>query len=129
MNDIILNDPSAVGRLGVPPDGNKKYVLNPTVVIPELIISKMTIMSMNIKEKSTPESNKITNILVLGATGGVGQIIVAKLIGQNYQILAIVRNIEKAQKLFGDSENIQIFPGDVRQQKSLEKCLALKVKA
>lgn len=84
----------------------------------------MTIMSINIKYKSTPKSNKITNILVLGATGGVGQIIVAKLIGQNYQIITIVRNIEKAQKLFGDSANIQIFPGDVRQQKSLEKCLA-----
>ena len=38
MNDIILNVPSAVGIFGAAPDGNKKYVLNPTVVIPELMI-------------------------------------------------------------------------------------------
>mgnify|MGYP005745668729 FL=1 len=72
-------------------------------------------------EKLTPESSKITTILVLGATGGVGQILVAKLIAQNYQIIAIVRNMEKAQKLFGDSPNIRIFSGDIRQQKSLIK--------
>ncbi len=81
-------------------------------------------MNNNITEKPTPEPNQITNILVLGATGGVGQIVVAKLIPQNYQIIAIVRDMEKAQKLFGNSAKIKIFPGDVREQKSLEKCLA-----
>ena len=30
--------PDAVGKDGEFPDGNKKYVLNPTVEIPELII-------------------------------------------------------------------------------------------
>jgi hypothetical protein len=30
--------PSVVGMIGDDPDGNRKYVLNPTVVIPELII-------------------------------------------------------------------------------------------
>ncbi|NEQ39379.1 MAG: SDR family oxidoreductase [Okeania sp. SIO3I5] len=81
-------------------------------------------MNNNITEQQTPEQNQTTNILVLGATGGVGQIVVAKLIAQNYQIIAIVRDIEKAQKLFGDSANIKIFPGDVREQKSLEESLA-----
>jgi len=38
VNEIKLIAPSAVGSEGVDPDGNKKYVLNPTVVIPELII-------------------------------------------------------------------------------------------
>jgi hypothetical protein len=36
VNDIKLIVPSAVGIIGAAPDGNKKYVLNPTVVIPEL---------------------------------------------------------------------------------------------
>ena len=38
VNDNRLIVPSAVGILGVEPDGNKKYVLNPTVAIPELMI-------------------------------------------------------------------------------------------
>ena len=41
MKEIKLIAPLAVGRLGVPPEGNKKYVLNPTVVIPELTILKV----------------------------------------------------------------------------------------
>ena len=41
MNEIKLIAPFAVGKLGVPPDGNKKYVLNPTVAIPELTILKV----------------------------------------------------------------------------------------
>ena len=41
MNDIKLTAPFAVGRFGTPPDGNKKYVLNPTVDIPELTILKV----------------------------------------------------------------------------------------
>ena len=36
VNDIKLIAPSDVGIIGAEPDGNKKYVLNPTVVIPEL---------------------------------------------------------------------------------------------
>jgi hypothetical protein len=38
VNEIKLIAPLAVGKLGVDPDGNKKNVLNPTVVIPELMI-------------------------------------------------------------------------------------------
>jgi hypothetical protein len=38
VNEIKLIAPSAVGNDGVEPDGNKKNVLNPTVVIPEFII-------------------------------------------------------------------------------------------
>ena len=41
MNEIKLIAPFAVGRFGTPPDGNKKYVLNPTVAIPELTIHKV----------------------------------------------------------------------------------------
>ena len=38
MNEIRLMSPVPVGNTGVEPDGNKKYVLNPTVAIPELTI-------------------------------------------------------------------------------------------
>jgi len=38
VNEIRLIDPDPVGNTGADPDGNKKYVLNPTVAVPELII-------------------------------------------------------------------------------------------
>ena len=38
MKEIKLTAPSAVGIDGAAPDGNKKYVLNPTVAIPEFTI-------------------------------------------------------------------------------------------
>ena len=38
MNEIKLIAPVPVGSEGAEPDGNKKYVLKPTVEIPELII-------------------------------------------------------------------------------------------
>ena len=77
-------------------------------------------------ETQTINPKSDTNILVLGATGGVGQIIVAKLIEQNYQVITIVRDTNKAKKLFGNCENIELFQGDAREEKSLEKCLANK---
>lgn len=83
-------------------------------------------MNSYTSEPKTKNAKTGTNILVLGATGGVGQIVVAKLIEQNYQIIAIVRDTEKAKKLFGNSENIEICQGDAREQKSLEKCLGNK---
>lgn len=77
-------------------------------------------------EPKTLNPNPNKSILVLGATGGVGQIVVAKLIEQNYQIIAIVRDTEKAQKLFANCENIEICQGDARDKKSLQKCLENK---
>ena len=41
MNEIKLIEPLVVGKVGVPPDGNKKYVLNPTVAVPELTIRRV----------------------------------------------------------------------------------------
>ena len=38
VNEIRLISPLPVGNDGVAPDGNKKYVLNPTVAVPELTI-------------------------------------------------------------------------------------------
>lgn len=77
-------------------------------------------------ESKTVGKNSEKNILVVGATGGVGQIIVAKLIEQNYQIIAIVRNTSKGKKLFGNCENVEILSADAREQISLQKCLANK---
>jgi len=41
VNEIRLIAPSAVGSEGTEPDGNRKYVENPTVVVPLLTILRV----------------------------------------------------------------------------------------
>ncbi len=41
-------------------------------------------------------------ILVTGATGGVGKRVVKKLLEQNYQVRALVRDVARAKDILGD---------------------------
>ncbi len=56
-------------------------------------------------------------ILVVGATGGVGQLTVAKLINKGFPVRIVTRNPEKAQKLFDNQ--VEIIEGDLRQPQTL----------
>ena len=56
-------------------------------------------------------------ILVVGATGGVGQLTVAKLINKGWTVRLLTRNSEKAQKLFNNQA--EIIEGDLRQPQTL----------
>ncbi|MDJ0731022.1 MAG: SDR family oxidoreductase [Crocosphaera sp.] len=56
-------------------------------------------------------------ILVAGATGGVGQLIVAKLLEKNLSVRALTRNKSKAEKMFDDK--VDIVVGDLRQSDTL----------
>lgn len=51
-------------------------------------------------------------VLVAGATGGVGQLTVAKLLEKNYQVRVLVRNADLAQKMFDN--RVEITVGDIR---------------
>ncbi|GBG60208.1 hypothetical protein CBR_g3452 [Chara braunii] len=56
-------------------------------------------------------------VLVVGASGGVGQLLVAGLLRHGYKVRALVRNKEKGDKLFGadhDGERLQLCHADVR---------------
>lgn len=56
------------------------------------------------------ESNSLGQALVLvaGATGGVGQLTVGQLIGQNISVRALTRNVAKAERLFaGKAQTVQ----------------------
>jgi uncharacterized protein YbjT (DUF2867 family) len=50
-------------------------------------------------------------ILVAGATGGVGKRVVKKLLAQNYQVRALVRDAAKARELLG--EQVDLFEADI----------------
>ncbi|MBD2268177.1 SDR family oxidoreductase [Anabaena sp. FACHB-1391] len=56
-------------------------------------------------------------ILVVGSTGGVGQLVVSKLLEKGLPIRILTRNAEKANKMFNDQVEIAI--GDIREPDSL----------
>ena len=56
-------------------------------------------------------------ILVTGATGGVGQLVVAKLLAKNVAVRALTRNSNKAKQLFDN--RVEIAVGDIRYPDTL----------
>lgn len=56
-------------------------------------------------------------ILVAGATGGVGQLVVAKLLAKDLTVRTLTRNREKATSLFEDK--VEILEGDIRYTDTL----------
>ncbi|CCQ50364.1 SDR family oxidoreductase [Crocosphaera watsonii] len=60
-------------------------------------------------------------ILVAGATGGVGQLVVAKLLDNNLPVRALTRNKNKAKQMFEDRVNIVV--GDLRYPDTLTSAI------
>ncbi|XP_073147506.1 uncharacterized protein At2g34460, chloroplastic [Henckelia pumila] len=69
---------------------------------------------------SRPSTSKL--VLVIGGTGGVGQLVVASLLSRNIKLRLLLRNPEKATTLFGklDKEKLQIWKGDTRNPEDLD---------
>lgn len=63
----------------------------------------------------------IRQVLVTGATGGVGQLAVAYALQQGYTVRALTRNLTKAQSLFED--RVDLVQGDLRQPDTLTTVL------
>ncbi len=53
-------------------------------------------------------------VLVTGATGLIGSNLVKKLISDNAKVIAVVRDLEKAQAIFTNCDNLEYVVGDVR---------------
>ena len=56
-------------------------------------------------------------ILVAGATGGVGQLVVAKLLAKKLQVRALTRTRSKAEPMFDNQ--VEIVEGDIRDRTTL----------
>ncbi|KAM7497111.1 hypothetical protein LguiA_021525 [Lonicera macranthoides] len=65
-------------------------------------------------------SNKL--VLVIGGSGGCGQLIVASLLNRNINARLLVRDTEKVTTLFGeqDEEKLQVWKGDTRNPEDLD---------
>ncbi|ESQ54037.1 hypothetical protein EUTSA_v10025684mg [Eutrema salsugineum] len=61
-------------------------------------------------------------VLVVGGTGGVGQLVVASLLKRNIRSRLLLRDLEKATKLFGkqDENALQVVKGDTRNAEDLD---------
>lgn len=62
-------------------------------------------------------------ITVIGATGNIGVPVVKNLINAGFYVKAISRNTDKAKKLFGFSESIEIVKADLQDVQSLQNAL------
>lgn len=61
-------------------------------------------------------------VLVTGATGGVGQLTVAKLLEQGYPVRVLTRSVEKAQQMFAG--RVETAIGDIRASSTLAAAFA-----
>ncbi|CAL4930971.1 unnamed protein product [Urochloa decumbens] len=61
-------------------------------------------------------------VLVVGGTGGVGQLVVASLLSRNIKSRLLLRDPEKAESLFGkqDESVMQVYKGDTRNPSDLD---------
>lgn len=67
------------------------------------------------------ENNK--KISVIGATGNIGAPVVRHLAKSGFQVSILVRNVQKAQQMFGDLANIQFIQADLEHVDSLRNAL------
>lgn len=63
-----------------------------------------------------------SKVLVVGATGGVGQLVVANLLEQGYPVRALTRSMELVRSQFSD--RVEAILGDIRQSETLPSAMA-----
>ncbi|XP_076895572.1 protein TIC 62, chloroplastic-like [Bidens hawaiensis] len=88
---------------------------------------KSSVCSNSLKQETiqnpaptSASSNKL--VLVIGGTGGVGQLVVASLLNRDVKLHLLLRNPEKATALFGEQEEekLQVIKGDTRNSEDLD---------
>lgn len=60
-------------------------------------------------------------VLITGATGGVGQLVVGNLLNKGFRVRIVTRNTAKAQRMFND--RVEIAVGDVRDPMTLSAAM------
>lgn len=73
-------------------------------------------------DSNSPSASSSKVVLVGGGTGGVGQLVVASLLSRNIKVRLLLRDPEKATKLFGEQheEKLEVWRGDTRNQEDLD---------
>jgi uncharacterized protein YbjT (DUF2867 family) len=88
-----------------------------TVFFIWLLTSLTALATLTTGCSAAGSQNRIGQVLVVGATGQTGRLIVSDLQQAGYRVSAFVRDAEKARKLLGD--DVQLFTGDVKDAASI----------
>ncbi|XP_020571281.1 sanguinarine reductase isoform X2 [Phalaenopsis equestris] len=90
-------------------------------------VQEEQIQSYESAETDISETNPSTSklVLVVGGTGGVGQLIVASLLKRNIKTRLLLREPAKAKSLFGvqDENSLKIWKGDTRNPDDLDSTI------
>ena len=70
---------------------------------------------MNKEDQKEDEGKREGKAVVLGATGGLGSAVVFELANRERSVIAVVRNVQKAKKLFQDID-VEIRQADLMEQ-------------
>ncbi len=70
---------------------------------------------------STAPKPGVDRVLVVGATGQTGRLLVADLRAEGFQVSAFVRDAERARKTLGD--DVELYVGDVKDPASIAKAM------
>ncbi len=97
-------------------------------VIPFLnCLQRLFARGENNKKKNHNQTKNMGIILVAGATGGVGKRVVRRLIQQNYQVRALVRDTQRGREILGDK--VELFEADITMPETLTAPLMNNVSA
>ncbi|KAA8549841.1 hypothetical protein F0562_001525 [Nyssa sinensis] len=88
--------------------------------VKEEVIQSSNSESAQDSQTTSPASSK--HVLVVGGSGGVGQLIVASLLNRNIKARLFLRDPEKATTLFGkqEDETLEVWKGDTRKPADLD---------
>lgn len=97
-----------------------------------ITLSMSTIMSNQQQTNNNNDNTSSRTIAVTGATGRTGRLVISQLLNQypNYKILALVRDIEKANSIFNtnlNTNNLQILKCDLMNSSQVSKILSTNI--
>ncbi|KAK1294384.1 Uncharacterized protein QJS10_CPA16g01085 [Acorus calamus] len=87
--------------------------------------TQVSTLPTQVSKDTPPSPASSKTVLVVGGTGGVGQLVVASLLSRNIKTRLLLRDTSKAASLFGeqDEESLMVWKGDTRYPDDLDPAI------
>lgn len=86
-----------------------------------LLIGLVSLVSVSSADVNQTTARERGLVLVAGATGRTGRLVVSNLLDQGYPVRALVRDVEHGAEILGDG--VKLVKGDVRDVDSLREAM------